>query len=446
MHDQMLVDEVSGLPGQGLHEGARPRVPGLRPDVRPRRPSSPTPSSSRSARSCPRVAARPAAGAWQCGRRPAMTTVGPAPSPPPRSPCSSAGRWPPARHRHPGPPRVRVRRRPRLPRAPRRRSGPSSGSNADGRRSARSAPTSGSPSRCGCGSRPSASTSRSSGWAWTPDGTIAAPRLAAGRVVRAAARGPASRARRCCSGTSTPRRARPCSTGSHACAAGDAVTGRAGRRHTSVTFRVAGRLQVAKSAFPADLLYAPTLSPVPAPGDLRRQVRQEDASLPRQHRRDRTARGGAVTRRRRAIGVLGALLVAALAVVAPASLPRGARRGRRSTSWPCSRWAAAPRGGRRGPPAAGRLRCPRTPPPSPSTALRCRPRSHRCSIRTLPWASSSTLPRPAQRPCPSAQRRRRVAAAAADVDTRSASSSTGRRRRSWRSGRRPRRPSTRSRR
>ena len=32
--------------------------------------------------------------------------------------------------------------------------------------------------------------------------------------------------------------------------------------HTSVTFRVAGRLQVAKSAFPADLLYAPTLSPI----------------------------------------------------------------------------------------------------------------------------------------------------------------------------------------
>ncbi len=42
---------------------------------------------------------------------------------------------------------------------------------------------------------------------------------------------------------------------------GDAVTVERAD-HTSVTFRVAGRLQVAKSAFPADLLYAPTLSPV----------------------------------------------------------------------------------------------------------------------------------------------------------------------------------------
>ena len=94
-----------------------------------------------------------------------------------------------------------------------------------------------------------------------------------------------------------------------------------------------------------------------------------------------------MTSRRRAIGVLGALLVAALAVVAPASLPGAHAAGALDVVAVLDGGGGGSRGGRRGRPAPGGAAAGGRRHRQPSTAQRCRPRSHRCSVPTLPWVS-----------------------------------------------------------
>ena len=166
-------------PGQGLREGARPRVP------------APTTRCSTSRLSC-RTRIQLTLGAklpqrrqpdrrrgHGGRRRPAMRDGARAPRRRPGASPGSAAAC--ARHR-----RRRaafgVRRRRRAAAvASLRRAERGRGLGAGRRRRCRQFRSprtvhSGSPSRSGCGSRPSASTARSNRWDWTPAGAIAAPR------------------------------------------------------------------------------------------------------------------------------------------------------------------------------------------------------------------------------------------------------------------------------